>query len=71
MCKLNTNIKDMTPTLSDAWPACMYSVQVNLSRMCFDKMLKNVFNTIGLLQKLCAPCIFSKINYVLQFYLSI
>ena len=64
MCKLNTNIKDMNQTLTDTGPACMYSVQVNLSRMCFDKMLKTVSNTI--LQKLCAPCI-----YVFQFYLSI
>ena len=69
MCKLNTNIKDMNQTLTDTGPACMYSVQVNLSRMCFDKMLKTVSNTI--LQKLYAPCIFSKINYVFQFYLSI
>ena len=64
MCKLNTNIKDMNQTLTDTGPACMYSVQVNLSRM-----LKTVSNTI--LQKLYAPCIFSKINYVFQFYLSI
>ena len=69
MCKLNTNIKDMNQTLTDTGPAGMYSVQVNLSRMCFDKMLKTVSDTI--LQKLYAPCIFSKINYVFQFYLSI
>ena len=59
----------MNQTLTDTGPACMYSVQVNLSRMCFDKMLKTVSNTI--LQKLYAPCIFSMMNYVFQFYLSV
>ena len=38
MCKLNTNIKHMNQALKDTGPACMHSIRVNLSRMCFDKM---------------------------------